>query len=254
MTTTNRLRAAACAVFASAALAGPCVAQGTARAVAEQLASLYPGTRFGPVTVTPWPGVFEVAVGGNIAYVDSTGRYFLFGHLFDMKTQRDLTAERSDEAGRVDFSALPLADALKEVRGTGARVVAIFSDPDCPHCRRLENEIRSVTDVTLYTFVMPIPSLHPEARAKAIAVWCAADQVQAWHSLMWDDQAPPSADCAHPVDRNIALGERLGITGTPTLIAITGQRLAGAASAEQIEAWLERYGRSPREPAAEVAP
>jgi len=65
-----------------------------------------------------------------------TGQYFLFGHFYDMKTQRDLTAERKDSlrADRVP-SSLPLADAVKEVRGNGARTLAIFSDPDCPYCR-----------------------------------------------------------------------------------------------------------------------
>ena len=135
-------------------------------------------------------------------------------------------------------------DALKEVRGTGARAFAIFSDPDCPYCRRLETEIKNLTDVTIYTFLMPIASLHPEARGKAIAVWCAQDRIQAWHALMWRDAALSSSgaarECQHPVDRNVALGERLGISGTPTLIAADGRLLAGAASAAQIEGWLGR--------------
>jgi thiol:disulfide interchange protein DsbC len=133
---------------------------------------------------------------------------------------------------------------LKEVRGTGARTFAVFSDPDCPYCRRLETDMKGLTDVTIYTFLMPIASLHPEARTKAIAVWCAQDRIGAWHALMWSEKTPSSphltGECAHPVDRNVALGERLGITGTPTLIAADGRVLAGAASASQIEAWLVR--------------
>jgi len=61
----------------------------------------------------------------------------------------------------------------EEVRGNGARTLAIFSDPDCPYCRRLEAEMTSLTDITIYTFLMPIASLHPEARSKAIAIWCS---------------------------------------------------------------------------------
>jgi thiol:disulfide interchange protein DsbC len=106
-----------------------------------RLQALYPSTRFGEIRPTPWPGVFEVAMGANLAYVDASGQYFLFGHLYDMKAQRDLTAERKDTLARIDFSALPLADAIKDVRGRGSRALAIFSDPDCPHCRRLEAEL-----------------------------------------------------------------------------------------------------------------
>jgi thiol:disulfide interchange protein DsbC len=215
----------------------------------ERLQALYPATRFGEVNPTPWPGVYEVVMGANLAYVDASGQYFLFGHLYDMKAQRDLTAERKDSLARIDFAALPLADALKEVRGTGARSFAIFSDPDCPYCRRLEAEMKSLTDVTIYTFLMPIASLHPEARAKAVAVWCAKDPIATWHALMRRDEKIPLQDCPHPVDRNIALGERLGISGTPTLVAADGRVLPGAASSAQIEAWLARSTASAAGPA-----
>jgi thiol:disulfide interchange protein DsbC len=204
----------------------------------ERLQALYPATRFGEMRPTPWPGVFEVVMGANLAYVDASGQYFLFGHLYDMKAQRDLTAERKDTLAHIDFSALPLADAIKDVRGGGSRALAIFSDPDCPHCRRLEAELKDLSDVTIHTFLMPIASLHPQGRAKAIAVWCAKDRLGAWQALMTRDELPPTAECAHPVDRNIALAERLGVTGTPTLVAADGRVLPGAASAEQIEAWL----------------
>jgi thiol:disulfide interchange protein DsbC len=214
-----------------------------------RLQALYPSTRFGEIRPTPWPGVFEVAMGANLAYVDASGQYFLFGHLYDMKAQRDLTAERKDTLARIEFSALPLADAIKDVRGRGSRALAIFSDPDCPHCRRLEAGLKGLSDVTIHTFLMPIASLHPQARAKAIAVWCAKDRLGAWQALMTRDQVPPSADCAHPVDRNVALAERLGVTGTPTLVAADGRVLPGAASAEQINAWLSRSTTSAESPA-----
>jgi thiol:disulfide interchange protein DsbC len=78
-------------------------------AMGNRLQALYPSTRFGAVNPTPWPGVFEVVMGTNLAYVDQSGQYFLFGHLYDMKSQRDLTAERKDTLARIDFDALPLA-------------------------------------------------------------------------------------------------------------------------------------------------
>ena len=100
---------------------------------------------------------------------------------------------------------------MKEVRGNGSRVLAIFSDPDCPYCRKLESDIRSLTDVTIYTFLMPLASLHPAAHAKADSVWCAKDRIAAWHATLWRDVTLAHADCPHPVDRNVARGERLGI-------------------------------------------
>ena len=250
---TNSLRTALCALLMGLALSATCFAQTSAPpsvSLLDRLKSLYPATHFGTVTATPWPGVFEVAMGRNLAYVDETGQFFLFGHLFDMKAQRDLTAARADSLTRIDFAALPLADAIREVRGTGARALAIFSDPDCPYCRRLEAKMKNLSDVTIYTFLMPIESLHPEARAKAIAVWCAKNRVSAWHALMWRNEVASSRECIHPIDRNVKLGERLGITGTPTLIAADGRVLPGAASGAQIDAWLGRTTASALSPAA----
>jgi thiol:disulfide interchange protein DsbC len=208
--------------------------------LASRLKTLYPSTRFGDIRETEWPGVFEVVMGANLAYVDDSGRYFLFGHLYDMSTQRDLSAERKDRLSLVDFSTLPLADAMKEVRGNGSRVLAVFSDPDCPYCRKLEDELRGLTDVTIHTFLMPLSSLHPEATRKAVSVWCARNRLGAWQALMLRDVTPPVADCPNPVSRNVALGERLGIHGTPTLISGDGRLLPGAASREEIELWLAR--------------
>lgn len=249
--TISKLRHALCLCLLGATFAVSSVAQELAVApssIADRLKSLYPSTRFGEINTTPWPGVFEVVMGANLAYVDETGQYFMFGHFYDMKAQRDITAERKDSLARIDFAALPLVDALKEVRGTGARTLAIFSDPDCPYCRRLEAEIKGLTDVTIYTFLMPIASLHPEARSRAIAVWCSKDRIAAWHALMWRDEKVSARDCPHPVDRNVALGDRLGVSGTPTLVAGDGRVLPGAASSAQIEAWLTRSTASAEGP------
>jgi thiol:disulfide interchange protein DsbC len=250
---TNSLRTALCALLMGLTLCATCFAQTSAPpsvSLLDRLKTLYPATHFGTVTATPWPGVFEVAMGSNLAYVDESGQFFLFGHLFDMKALRDLTTERKDTLTRIDFAALPLADAIREVRGTGARAFAIFSDPDCPYCRRLEAEMKNISDVTIYTFLMPIESLHPDARAKAIAVWCAENRVSAWHALMWRDEVASSRECIHPIDHNVELGERLGITGTPTLIAADGRVLPGAASGAQIDAWLGRTTAGAVGPAA----
>lgn len=208
--------------------------------VATRLKSAYPATTFGAVSATPWPGVYEVTMGSNLAYVDASGQYFLFGHLYDMQAQRDLTAERRDALARIDFASLPLADALTDIKGTGVRTLAVFSDPDCPYCKKLEAELAALTDVTIHTFLMPIASIHPQARNKAIGVWCAQNQVLAWHALMRDGVSPAAGSCEHPVDRNIALAERLNISGTPTMIAADGRVLAGAAARSQIEDWLAR--------------
>ena len=215
----------------------------SADALASKLKDLYPATKIERVQRSELPGLFEVVMGRNAAYTDSTGRYFIFGHLFDMKEQRDLTAERVEKAARIAFDTLPLADAIKTVRGKGERVIAVFSDPDCPFCRRLESELDKLDNVTLYTFLYPLEGLHPEAKAKAVAVWCAKDRSGAWSELMRSGKVPTKASCDNPIERTIQLGQRLSIQGTPTLISSDGRLLPGAAPRERIEQWLAEAAR-----------
>ena len=208
-------------------------------AMLATLQQLYPSTTFKEVNATSVPGVFEVVMGQNIAYVERTGRYFFFGRLFDMQAQTDLTAAKVEQSSKLEVGALPVEDAIKTVKGNGARTLYVFSDPDCPYCKTLERNLVGLTDVTIYTFMMPLEGLHPQAKSKSIAVWCSADRTKAWDHLMMTGQAPSSAACPHPVDRNIALGARLGVTGTPTLLSADGRKLPGAAPAERIAQWID---------------
>lgn len=225
-------------------LAGPAwSAEAPEDAVARMAATLkatYPATEFRNVRTTPLPGIFEVTMGRNVAYVAADGRWFLFGHLYDMLNQQDLTAERMEQARRIDFASLPLGDAITTQRGDGSRVLAVFSDPDCPYCRKLEQELAKLDNITIHTFLYPLEALHPQSRAKAVSVWCAPDRAAAWKALMLDGKEPKKADCAHPIDRNITLARTLGVDGTPALFDVKGRRLAGAAPARGIEDFLAK--------------
>lgn len=211
-------------------------------AVVARMQKLYPATSFKEFRTTPVPGVYEVVMGRNVAYVDETGRYFLFGHMWDMQAQKDLSEALAQESSRIDFDKLPLQDAIKTVKGNGRRKVAVFSDPDCPFCKQIEKTFAQLNDVTIYTFLFPIDGLHPAARAKATAVWCAKDRVKAWNSLMLDGQVPQAACPQTPIESNQKLAQSLGINGTPSLVFASGQMVPGALKAEQLEAMLDSAG------------
>jgi thiol:disulfide interchange protein DsbC len=203
--------------------------------VERHLKEQYPATRFGEVHVSRVPGLYEVIMGRNVAYTDESGRYMVFGHLYDMKEQKDLTASMLDGLNTVDVSSLPLADAIVTVRGKGERQLYVFSDPDCPYCRRLEPELAKLDNVTLHTFLFPLDGLHPEAAKKAEAIWCAKDRSRAWSEFMASGKLPPAIACDNPIQRNVHLGERLGINGTPTLIFDNGAMVPGLLQAAEIE-------------------
>lgn len=229
----NRLLIAAACLTVTAAFA-----QAPAPDVMATLKTKYPNTQWRSVTSTPVAGVFEVAMGQNVAYTDAQGRYFFFGRLFDMQTQTDLTEPKVASVSAIDTKQFASADALKVVKGSGKRTLYVFSDPDCPFCKQLEANLKDLNDVTIHYYFLPLTSIHPDARRKSIAAWCAKNPAEAWDAMLLKNVTPPAADCPHPVDRNIQLAERLGITGTPTLISADGRKLPGAATAARIDAWL----------------
>ena len=199
-----------------------------------KLKQLYPRTQFTAVNGSPLPGLTEVVMGQNVAYVDATGRYWFFGRLWDMQTQQDLTEPRIEQANKVNFPDLPLADAIKDVRGNGRRQVAVFVDPNCGYCRKLEDTMTGVTDATIYTFLLPI--LGPDSGEKAKSIWCAPNAPQAMKQVMLKGETLPPASCdIGALERNRALAQRLNVTGTPTLLFPSGRRVPGAMQREMLE-------------------
>lgn len=187
----------------------------------------------------PMPGWYEVFSGNKVFYVDEQADYVFAGSLIDVKTKRDLTEERIRDLMRVKFDVLPFEDAIKIVKGDGSRKVAVFEDPDCPFCKRVEATLAGMNNYTLYIFLYPIEQLHPDAVNKSKKVWCAKDRNKAWLDLMLKNQVPQNkGDCANPIERNINLAAALRISGTPALIFEDGRLFPGAIPKEQIEKLL----------------
>lgn len=212
--------------------------QTEARILAD-LKKKYPSTTFTTVTKAPLGNLFEVVMRQNIAYVDPDTNYLMFGHIFDMKTQHDMTQDRLEELNKLDFSSLPLDKAIKIVKGDGSRAFAVFTDPECPYCYQLEQNLLDVNNYTMYVFLFPIAELHPTAHTKAEAIWCSKDPVKAWAEAMLEHKEIVSTKCATPIAQVAALGQSLGVRGTPTLISSDGRRAPGAMPAQALETWLD---------------
>ncbi len=209
--------------------------------VMQNLATNYPGVSFVSVKTTPSPTIFEVQIGQKVMYTDAGGNYF-FPTMIEMKTKRNLGEERNEDLARIDFKSLPLSDAIKTVKGNGKRVLAVFSDVDCPYCSKLEQTLQGLTDVTIYTFLLPLDQLHPQARAKSIAVWCSSDKAAAWAAIMKTKTIPKESNCSNPVERNVELAKKLNIFGTPAMIFRDGRIVPGAAELPQIESYINKAG------------
>ena len=111
-------------------------------------------------------GLYEVLIDSELLYVDERVNYLLAGNAFDLRTKENLTEARKENVNRVDFNTLPLQNAVKTVRGNGARVLAVFEDPNCPYCKRFEKDIATLDNITIYTFLDPILSRDQNAHPR----------------------------------------------------------------------------------------
>jgi thiol:disulfide interchange protein DsbC len=197
------------------------------------------GAKIEAVHETPYAGLYEVRVAGDILYTDKKGEYLILGHVYDAKTSQDLTRARIDDIQKIKFSDLPLDMAIKQVKGDGKRVIAVFEDPNCGYCKRLrQTTLKNMDNVTIYTFLYNI--LSDDSSAKSKNIWCSADRAKAWDDWMINGKMAPAAaeSCATPNEEVLALGQKLHIQGTPAIFFADGTRIPGAVDQKTLEAKL----------------
>lgn len=205
----------------------------------KALEASFPDEKIESVQKTPYLGLFEVVIGGELFYTDEKASYLFFGHVVDPKTKQSLTSERLQQikdAKRISQDSLPLEHAIKSVKGSGKRKLVVFSDPNCPFCKRLEKELAGVTDVTIYTLLYPVLK---GSLPTATAIWCAPDRLKAWEGFMLNGITPSGKDCETPIETLVEVGQKNGISGTPTLIFADGSVAPGLLPAETIEKRLK---------------
>jgi len=190
------------------------------------------------ITKTPYSGLYEVRVNGDIFYTDAKGEYLFIGRIVDTKTFHDHTKARLDDINKIKFSDLPFDSALKMVKGNGKRVIAVFEDPNCGYCKRFRQTLNDMDNVTVYTFMYNI--LSEDSVAKSRNVWCAADRNKAWDDWMLKGKVPDAApaNCTAPHDKILALGQKMRVTGTPTVFFTDGSRIPGAVDQKTLESKL----------------
>ena len=186
------------------------------------------------VAPAPVPGLYEVIVGNEIFYTDASGKYLIQGEVIELATGKNITEQRQSDLSRIKWTDLNPANAIKNVRGNGSRQLAVFSDPNCGYCKRLEKSLQQLDNVTIYTYLIPI--LSPDSAQKSKQILCSADPYKSYMDWMVNGITPSGkSDCTTPLDKNMVFAKTYGITGTPTLFFTDGSRFPGAVQITDIE-------------------
>ena len=228
--------------FSLAVFMGLCsaVSMADVATVSKNVKQQHPQLKLDNIQATEMKGIYSASMDGQVVYLNEDAQHILAGSMIRLKDQHNLTKDLLIQQNSVDWKKLPLQDAIKSVRGTGKRQIAIFSDPNCPYCKQLEAELKKLDNITIYTFILPLKA---QSVAPSKQVYCEKNPALAWENLITKAQLPTSqSSCANPVERNIVLAHRLGVNGTPAIIFSNGFKVMGAYPAAQIEQIFKEFG------------
>jgi thiol:disulfide interchange protein DsbC len=198
----------------------------------EQIAKQLNGIEAKDISNSPVQGIYQVAIGSNVAYVTSDGRYIIKGDIYDAKSSSNLTEETRAKARVAMLKSVDPASMIVFKPAAGKPVkhtVTIFTDVDCGYCRQFHREIDKVTALGIEVHYLFYPRTGPntESWAKAEGVWCSPDHNAALTRAKLGGEVP-SAKCAKtPVESHYTLGQRIGVRGTPAVFTETGELIGG---------------------------
>lgn len=203
-----------------------------------QLKLSLPELKIDQVSPSQIPNVYEVVSGHKVFYVDETGRYAMLGNLVDLRTKKSLTQEKVEQLSKVDWSKLPIRIAMRRVIGNGSRKIAIFTDPQCPFCKRFESEtIPALKDVTIYYFLFPLP-IHEYAETYSKQILCSETPIKAFTDWMRDGKALPTktvCDNVNVLQKMIDVGNNVvQVDATPTIVLPDGSIVTGLVPADYL--------------------
>ena len=186
----------------------------------------------------PMAGWYEVQKAHEFAYVSSDGKYAMEGELMNLDTGEQLTEERRR------------ADRLQALKDLGSDnmvtfappppmatkyVVTVFTDLDCPYCRKLHSQIAdyNAKGIAFRYVFFPRHGINSPTYFQEISVWCSADRQAALTKAKLGDNVP-ARKCDNPVAREFQLAMDLGIRGTPGLILPDGTLFPGYLTPDEL--------------------
>jgi thiol:disulfide interchange protein DsbC len=214
---------------ASAKPAAPAAPVAIPADVRARVVAKLPGAQASDVAVSPIPGLYEVAMGGLIAYVSSDGKYLLSGNVYDLDTQVNLTASRRNAARAKALASASESNMIVFGPASAKMTVTVFTDIDCGFCRKFHSQIAEVNKAGVRVRYMFFPRTGPatESWTRAEQVWCAADRREALTRAKRGDEVKGKNCGDAAVKSQYELGADLGVEGTPAIFTQQGDYIGG---------------------------
>lgn len=180
------------------------------------------------VQKTPVAGLYEVSYGTQLFYVSADGRFLLQGDLVDLQSRTNLTEGRRSGARLTALKEAEDDMIVYAPKGKAKHTITVFTDIDCGYCRKLHSGMKEMNDLGIAVRYLAFPraGVGSPSYDKAVSVWCAKDQRKSMDTAKANGELTP-AKCDNPVANHMALGQALGVNGTPALVLEDGRMLPG---------------------------
>jgi len=204
--------------------------------VRARVVSKLEGATAADVAATPVPGVYEVTMGAVIAYVTADGKYLFTGNVYDLDTQTNLTAARRNAARSKALAAVKEDETIVFSPPSPKMTVTVFTDVDCAYCRKFHSQIADFNNAGIKVRYMMYPRTGPATASwrKAENVLCSTDRKEALTKAKRGEEIK-SKNCGDDaVKAQYALGDDLGVDGTPAIFTQSGDYIGGYMSPVQL--------------------
>jgi thiol:disulfide interchange protein DsbC len=209
-------------------------------AIERSLRAVLPDMKTDQIRPSPIKGISEVQVGPRLFYVTNDGRYLLQGSLIDLQTRQDISENRRKTFRLEAINALGEKDMIIFPAKNPRHTVTVFTDVDCTYCRKLHKQINRYNDlgITVRYLLYPRSGANTPSYYKAVTVWCSDNRQDALTRAKAGEELKPR-DCPNPVTDVIALGEAVGLQGTPAIVLDDGEMVPGYVPPEQLAQALD---------------
>jgi len=220
-------------------------AEGQTAAIEKVLERVLHNRKPDAIVAAPVKGLYEVRYGAEIVYVTQDGRFLLQGDLFDLQSISNLTEAKRSVVRKEIIAAIDPATMIIFKPQKTRYVVDVFTDVDCPYCRKMHKKIDRYLHegIEVRYLAYPRSGVNTPSYFKAVAVWCSPDRQAAMTLAKSGGKLEPKS-CSNPVLDHMAKAGAIGISGTPTLVLPDGSVIAGYIPADQLRRILdERIGQ-----------
>ena len=233
----------------SAASTPTAAPKGTSTPLAAELAAVaahLPGAKPEDLRTTPIPGIYEFKRGAELVYVTADGRYGLAGDLYRLQDHANLSDVRRRELRMALIGAVPESSMVVFAPAAPKYTVTVFTDVDCQYCRALHKQIAEYNRLGVKVRYMFYPRTGPNTSSwsKAEQVWCSADRRAALTAAKLGEALKAAACKPNPVADQYALGQAIGLTGTPGIVTELGELLPGYAPPDELLQELQQEAQA----------